>query len=81
MSSSSTEDEVPGKRPLKSLEGEAAPAQWVVKRQRSGALVAGTNELQRTEKHTQAISPAPSAGEGARYKNPALHPLLRVSIG
>ena len=64
MSSSSTGDDAPGKRPLQSPEEGAGPASWVVKRQRSGALVPGSNELQRPDRHTGAVSPAPSAGEG-----------------
>lgn len=65
MSSSSTEDGAPGKRRLQSPEEGAGPASWVVKRQRSGALIPGSNEVQRSERHTGTISPAPSAGERA----------------
>ena len=76
MSSSSTEDGAPGKRRLQSPEEGAGPASWVVKRQRSGVLVAVSNELQRSEKHTQAVSPAPSGGEGAPFLLFCLAPLI-----
>ena len=73
MSSTSTEDEAPEKRRLQSPEEATGPAQWTVKRPRTGsgtpadinALVASTHELQRSERQTQAISPAPSAGQAA----------------
>ncbi len=68
MSSSSTEDEAPGKRRLQSPEEGAGPSQWTVKRPRTGsgtaaeiaALVDGSS--QRSNRNTQAISPVPSAG-------------------
>ena len=74
MSSTSTEDEAPEKRRLQSPEEATGPAQWTVKRPRTGsgtlpadinALVASTHELQRSERQAQAISPAPSAGQAA----------------
>ena len=69
--SSSTEDEAPGKRRLQSPEEGAGPSQWTVKRPRTGsataaeigALVDGSSQQQRSDRHTQAISPAPSAGQ------------------